>query len=257
MGLTRVLSGLLLALPLAAAASESVKLDRMPADVNPNDVASLQRGAQLYVNYCLGCHSANYMRYNRLTDLGLTETQIRDNLIFTGAKVGELMKIAMDPKDSKEWFGAPPPDLTVIARSRASGDGSGADWLYTYLRSFYRDTSRPTGWNNVIFPNVGMPHMLWQLQGQQALKTETVAIPRGNKGELEKHEVRKLVLEQPGSMKPAEYDRLVADLVNYLVYMGEPSRHFRTQLGIWALFFLGILLVFAYLLKKEFWKDVH
>ena len=246
-----------LALPLVAAASESVKLDRMPADVNPNDPVSLQRGAQAYVNYCLGCHSANYMRYNRLTDLGLSESQIRDNLIFTGAKVGELMKIAMDPRDSKEWFGAPPPDLTVIARSRSSGDGSGADWLFTYLRSFYRDPARPTGWNNTIFPNVGMPHMLWQLQGQQVLKTEVVAIPRGAKGEVEKHEVQKLVLGTPGSMKPAEYDRLVADLVNFLVYMGEPARHFRTQLGIWTLLILGVLLVFAYLLKKEFWKDVH
>jgi ubiquinol-cytochrome c reductase cytochrome c1 subunit len=255
--MARMLLGLMLAVPLAAAASESVKLDRMPVDVNPNDPVSLQRGAQVYVNYCLGCHSANYMRYNRMTDLGLTETQIRDNLILTGAKAGELMKNAMDPRDSKEWFGAPPPDLTVIARSRASGDGSGADWLYTYLRSFYRDSSRPTGWNNAIFPNVGMPHMLWQLQGQQVLKTETVAIPRGSKGEVEKHEVMKLVLVEPGSMKPAEYDRLVADLVNFLVYMGEPARHFRTQLGIWALFILGILFVFAYLLKKEFWKDVH
>jgi ubiquinol-cytochrome c reductase cytochrome c1 subunit len=255
--LSRMLIGVMLAAPLAAAASESVKLDRMPADVNANDPASLQRGAQAYVNYCLGCHSANYMRYNRMMDLGLAEAQIRDNFVFTGAKVGELMKIAMDPKDSKEWFGAPPPDLTVIARSRASGDGSGADWLYTYLRSFYRDSSRPSGWNNVIFPNVGMPHMLWQLQGQQVLKTETVAIPRGSKGEVEQHEVQKLVLDRPGSMKPAEYDRLVADLVNFLVYMGEPARHFRTQLGIWALFVLGILFVFAYLLKKEFWKDVH
>jgi ubiquinol-cytochrome c reductase cytochrome c1 subunit len=257
MMLARLLIGLMLAVPLAAAASESVKLDRMPVDVNPNDPASLQRGAQVYVNYCLGCHSANYMRYNRLMDLGLTEQQIRDNLILTGAKVGELMKIGMDPKDAKEWFGAPPPDLTVIARSRASGDGSGADWLYTYLRSFYRDSTRPTGWNNTIFPNVGMPHMLWQLQGQQVLKTETVAIPRGSKGEVEKHEVQKLVIGEAGSMKPAEYDRLVADLVNFLVYMGEPARNFRTQLGIWTLFVLGILLVFAYLLKKEFWKDVH
>lgn len=257
MTLARMLIGVMLAVPLAAAASESVKLDRVPADVNPNDPASLQRGAQVYVNYCLGCHSAGYMRYNRMTDLGLTETQIRDNLVFTGAKVGELMKTAMDPKDSREWFGAPPPDLSVIARSRSSGDGSGADWLYTYLRSFYRDPSRPTGWNNTIFPNVGMPHMLWQLQGQQVLKTETVAIPRGSKGEVEKLEIQKLVLDQPGSMKPAEYDRLVADLVNFLVYMGEPARHFRAQLGIWTLFILGVLFVFAFLLKKEYWKDVH
>jgi ubiquinol-cytochrome c reductase cytochrome c1 subunit len=257
MMLRRTLAWMLLAAPLAAAASESVKLDRLPADVNPHDMASLQRGAQVYVNYCLGCHSAAYMRYNRLQDLGLTEQQIKDNLIFTGAKVGELLKIAMDPRESREWFGTPPPDLTVIARSRSSGDGSGADWLYSYLRGFYRDPSRPTGWNNTVFQNVGMPHVLWQLQGQQVLATEVQSIPRGSKGEAEKHKVQKLVLEKPGSMKPGEYDRMVGDLVNFLVYVGEPSRQSRVELGIYVLIFLGVLLVFAYLLKKEFWKDVH
>jgi ubiquinol-cytochrome c reductase cytochrome c1 subunit len=255
--LARTLAWMLLAAPLAVAASESIKLDRLPADVSPNDPVSLQRGAQVYVNYCLGCHSAAYMRYNRLQDLGLTEQQIRDNLIFTGAKVGELMKIAMDPKDSKEWFGTPPPDLTVIARSRSSSAGSGADWLYSYLRGFYRDPARPSGWNNTVFPNVAMPHVLWQLQGEQVLKTEVQSIPRGSKGEVEKYEVQKLVLEKPGSMSAAEYDRLVADLVNFLVYMGEPSRKFRVGLGIYVLMFLGVMFVFAYLLKKEYWKDVH
>ncbi len=257
MMLARTLAWMLLAAPLAAAASESVKLDRLPADVNPQDPVSLQRGAQVYVNYCLGCHSAAYMRYNRLQDLGLTEQQIRDNLIFTGAKVGELMKIAMDPKDSKEWFGTPPPDLTVIARSRSSSAGSGADWLYSYLRGFYRDPSRPTGWNNTVYPNVGMPHVLWQLQGEQVLATEMQSMPRGSKGEVEKHEVQKLVLEKPGAMKPAEYDRMVGDLVNFLGYVGEPFRQSRVELGIYVLTFLGVLFVFAYLLKKEYWKDVH
>jgi ubiquinol-cytochrome c reductase cytochrome c1 subunit len=257
MMLSRTLAWMLLAVPLAAAAAESVKLDRLPADVNPHDSLSLQRGAQVYVNYCLGCHSAAYMRYNRLQDLGLTEQQIRDNLIFTGAKVGELMKIAMDPRDSKEWFGTPPPDLTVIARARSSSAGSGADWLYSYLRGFYRDSSRPTGWNNTVYPNVGMPHALWQLQGEQVLATEVQSIPRGSKGEMEKREVQKLVLEKPGSMKPAEYDRMVGDLVNFLVYVGEPSRRSRVELGIYVLMFLGVLFVFAYLLKKEYWKDVH
>jgi ubiquinol-cytochrome c reductase cytochrome c1 subunit len=255
--LARTLAWMLLAAPLAAAASESVKLDRLPADVNPHDPVSLQRGVQVYVNYCLGCHSAAYMRYNRLQDLGLTEQQIRDNLIFTGAKVGELMKIAMDPRDSREWFGTPPPDLTVIARSRSSSAGSGADWLYSYLRGFYRDPSRPTGWNNTVYPNVGMTHVLWQLQGEQVLTTEVQSIPRGSKGEVEKHEVQKLVLEKPGAMKPAEYDRMVGDLVNFLVYMGEPFRQSRVELGIYVLMFLGVLFVFAYLLKKEYWKDVH
>jgi ubiquinol-cytochrome c reductase cytochrome c1 subunit len=251
---------LALAAPLAVMASEGhVKLDRIPADVSPTDPVSLQRGAHAYVNYCLGCHSASYMRYNRLMDLGITEQQIRDNLIFTGAKVGELMKIAMDPKDSREWFGAPPPDLTVIARSRSSGAGSGADWLYTYLRGFYRDPSRPTGWNNTVFPNVGMPHVLYQLQGEQALTTEVQLLPRGSgkKEDALKVEVQKLVLEKAGTMTPVEYDRLVADLVNFLVYLSEPVKHYRQQLGIYVLLFLGVLFVLAYALKKEFWKDVH
>ena len=255
--LARALAWMLLAAPLAAAASESVKLDRLPADVGPHDPVSLQRGAQVYVNYCLGCHSAAHMRYNRLQDLGLTEQQIRDNLIFTGAKVGELMKIAMDPRDSKEWFGTPPPDLTVIARSRSSSAGSGADWLYSYLRGFYRDPSRPTGWNNTVFPNVAMPHVLYLLQGEQVLTTEVQSIPRGSKGEVEKHEVQKLLREKPGAMKPAEYDRMVGDLVNFLVYIGEPSRQSRVEIGIYVLIFLGVLFVLAYLLKKEYWKDVH
>jgi ubiquinol-cytochrome c reductase cytochrome c1 subunit len=257
MTLARTLACLLLAAPLAAVASESVKLDRLPANVSPYDAISLQRGAQVYVNYCLGCHSAAYMRYNRLQDLGLTEQQITDNLILNGAKVGDLMKIAMDPKESREWFGTPPPDLTVIARSRASGAGSGADWLYSYLRGFYRDPSRPSGWNNTVFPNVAMPHVLWQLQGEQVLKTEVRSIPRGSKGEVEKHEVQRLVLEKPGSMSAVEYDRRVADLVNFLVYVGEPSRQSRIELGIYVLMFLGVMFVFAYLLKKEYWKDVH
>jgi len=255
--LARMLAGALVCVPLAAAAAEGVKLDRLPADISPNDPVSLQRGAQVFVNYCLGCHSAAYMRYNRLQDLGLTEQEIRDNLIFTGAKVGELMKIAMDPKDSKEWFGTPPPDLTVIARSRSSAAGSGGDWLYSYLRGFYRDSARPSGWNNTVYPNVAMPHVLWQLQGEQVLRTETQAIPRGSKGEVERFEVQKLVLERPGAMKPADYDRMVADLVNFLAYVAEPSRQARIDLGIYVLLFLGVLFVLAYLLKKEYWKDVH
>jgi len=260
MRLARTLAWMLLAAPLAAMASEAgMKLDRMPADVNPNDPVSLQRGAQVYVNYCMGCHSASYMRYNRLADLGLTDQQIRDNLIFTGAKVGELMTIGMAAKDAKEWFGAPPPDLSVIARSRSSSAGSGADWLYTYLRGFYRDPSRPTGWNNTVFPNVGMPHVLYQLQGEQVLKTEVLLQPRGSgkKEDALKIEAQKLVLEKPGTMAPVEYDRLAADLVNFLVYLSEPVKHFRQQLGIYVLMFLGVLFVLAYALKKEFWKDVH
>lgn len=247
----------LLAAPLAAVAAEGARLDRLPADVDPNDQASLQRGAQVYVNYCIGCHSAGYMRYNRLQDLGLTEQQIRDNLIFNGAKVGELMKTAMDPRESKEWFGAAPPDLSVIARSRSSHAGSGADWLYSYLRGFYRDPARPTGWNNTIFPNVGMPHVLWQLQGEQALKTEVRTIPLGTKGDVIKFEEQKLVIAKAGTMRPADYDRMVADLVNFLSYVGEPVRQWRTDLGIWVLVVLGVFVALSYLIKKEYWKDVH
>ncbi len=240
---------LLLIMSGAHAAGVEVKLDRAPVD--ERNLISLQRGAQVFVNYCLNCHSANYMRYNRLQDLGLTEQQIRDNLIFTDAKIGDLMKIAMDPKDSKSWFGTSPPDLTVIARSRASHAGSGADWLYTYLRSFYRDGSRPSGWNNVVYPNVGMPHVLWELQGEQVMKDTKVQGPGFVKTE------KKLTLSKPGAMTAIEYDQLVADLVNYMTYMAEPARHSRKTLGIYVLLFLGLMFVLAYLLKKEFWKDVH
>jgi ubiquinol-cytochrome c reductase cytochrome c1 subunit len=257
MMLARTMLVLALAAPFAAVAAEGAKLDRLPADVNPNDPISLQRGAQVYVNYCMGCHSLGYMRYGGLQEFGLSERQIRDNLIFTGAKVGELMKIGMDPRDSKEWFGVPPPDLSIIARSRSSHAGSGADWLYSYLRGFYRDPSRPSGWNNTVYPNVGMPHVLWQLQGEQALETQVRSIPIGNKGEVRKYEEPKLVLVRPGAMRPAVYDRMVADLVNFLVYVGEPVRQLRVDLGIWVLIVLAALVAMSYLIKKEYWKDVH
>ncbi len=247
----RILLFVLLFGPLLAAGME-IKLDRVPADVRPRDPVSLQRGAQVFVNYCLGCHSAGYMRYERLQDLGLSEQQIRDNLIFPEARIGDLMRSAMNSRDAREWFGIAPPDLTVIARSRSSAAGSGADWLYTYLRGFYRDPSRPSGWNNTVFPNVAMPHVLWQLQGEQVLKEEERTLPGGKKEKMQK-----LELEKPGTMTPLEYDRLVADLVNFLAYMGEPARQSRIQLGIYVLIFLGVLLVLAYALKKEYWKDVH
>ena len=225
------------------AAGAETALDR--ANIDVRDVVSIQRGARTFVNYCLNCHSAAYMRYNRLTDLGLTEQQIKDNLIFTGAKVGDTMTVARRDADAKEWFGVVPPDLSVIARAR------GADWLYTYFRSFYRDAARPNGWNNVLFPNVSMPHVLWQLQGMQRLETTTTEHGGHNT------EMRKLVLEAPGTLSPPEYDRLVRDLVNYLVFMGEPGRAQRSRIGIVVLFYLGLLFVLAWLLKREYWKDVH
>jgi ubiquinol-cytochrome c reductase cytochrome c1 subunit len=234
--------------PTLAFANVEVPLDKAPID--SGDMASLQNGAKLFVNHCLNCHAASHMRYNRLTDLGLTEQQIKDNLMFTTEKIGDHMKVAMTSKDAAKWFGAQPPDLSVIARSR------GADWLYTYLRTFYRDDTRATGWNNVAFPNVGMPHVLAELQGELVMEEHKKA--EGEAGAHgDSHEPPKLVLAQAGSMTLKQYDAAIADLVNYLVYMGEPARNSRVQIGMMTLLFLGVLLVFAYVLKKEYWKDVH
>lgn len=225
---------------LAFAAGPAVPLDQAPD--RSRDHAALQEGAKVFVNYCLNCHSASYFRYNRLTDIGLTEQQIRDNLLFTSDRVGDLMTIAMRREDGKLWFGVPPSDLTVIARARSSllEGTTGADWLYTFLRGFYRDDSRPSGWNNTVFPNVGMPHVLWELQGEQVMG------PDG-----------RLSLAKSGSMNPQEYDKMVANLVGFMTHMAEPKANFRKQLGIAVLIFLGILFVFAYALKREYWKDVH
>jgi len=240
----KLLAALLFAPLLALAASEGYKLDAAPVDVA--NTPSLQRGAQVFVNYCLNCHSANYMRYNRLQDLGLTDEQIKSNLMFAAEKVGETMGVAMRPKDAAGWFGAAPPDLTVIARSR------GADWLYTYLRTFYRDADRPSGWNNLVFPSVGMPHVLYQLQGMQSLKVDHVTDARGHHSEH-----KTLVLDQPGQLDKLQYDQLVGDLVNYLVYMGEPSGAKRVQIGIYVILFLLVLILVTWLLKRAYWKDVH
>ncbi|HWT28831.1 MAG TPA: cytochrome c1 [Methylophilaceae bacterium] len=236
---------LLVFLPVMAFASEeTVHLDHAPID--PDNQASLQRGARTFVNYCLSCHSAAYMRYNRLRDIGLSEAQIKDNLLFAGEKVGETMKVAMPRVNAKAWFGAAPPDLSVEARART------ADWLYSYLRGFYRDDTRPTGWNNVVFDKVAMPHVLWQLQGQQILKTEELTDADGHVTHM-----HKLVLDKPGLMSTAEYDQTIADLVNYLVYMSEPGKPLRMELGLVVLLFLSLLFVVAFYLKKEFWKDIH
>ncbi len=230
---------LALLLPTLAAANEGPKLDHAPID--PANQASLQRGARTFVNYCLSCHSAAYMRYNRLADIGLSDAQIKANLMFAGEKVGDPMTITMNKKEAKAWFGATPPDLSVQARAYANG----ADWLYTYLRGFYRDNTRPTGWNNTVYDKVAMPHALWQLQGQQSLKVD------------EKTETHTLVLDKPGTMSPAEYDATVADLVNYLVFMAEPAKSKRLQLGLIVLLFLSLMFVVTYYLKKEYWKDIH
>jgi len=228
----------------AIAAESGYRLDTSPH--NPSDLVSLQSGARTFVNYCLNCHGAQYMRYNRMQDLGLTEAQIRDSLMFSGDKVGETMKVAMSVKDGKAWFGVPPPDLSVIARSR------GADWLYTYLRTFYRDPKAASGWNNAVFPNVGMPHALWTLQGERGLD-----MVKGK--DLAGHETVEYKWTQisPGRMSTVEYDTAARDLVNFLVYIGEPAAQTRKRVGVWVLFVIGILFCFAYALKKEYWKDVH
>ncbi len=231
---------------LAFASGAEVHLDKAPNVQGDN--AALQNGARLFVNYCQSCHGASFIRYEKLMELGLSEQQIKDNLMFTGDKIGDTMKIAMRPDEAKKWFGATPPDLTLIARARASSDGSGADWLYTYLRSFYKDDARPTGWNNVVFANVGMPNVLWQLQGVQAL--ETVKEENGK-------EHHKLVLVEPGQLTPEQFDKQVADLVGFLVWMGEPGAGHRKAVGVGVLIFLAVLFVAAYALKKNYWKDIH
>ena len=238
----KIMKKLLLALlfvPLAVfAAGAPVHLDRAP-DLQ-GDKAALQNGARLFVNYCLSCHGMSFVRYRRLTELGISEQQVKDNLMFTADKIGEPMRVAARPAEQKEWFGVMPPDLSLVARARASEAGSGADWLYTYLRSFYRDEQRPTGWNNTLFPNVGMPHVLWELQGEQTLSADGHA----------------LELKHPGQLSPAEYDKQVADLVAFMVWASEPGAAFRRQVGVGVLAFLIVLFALSYALKKAYWKDV-
>jgi ubiquinol-cytochrome c reductase cytochrome c1 subunit len=223
-------------LPLIAFANEAAISVTAPIDAT--DYASLQRGARTFVNSCLNCHSANYMRYNRLKDIGLTEQQIKDNLLFASEKVGDTMKVAMNPKDAKKWFGVAPPDLSVEVRAR------GADWVYAYLRGFYRDETSPTGWGNCVFDpatcKAAMPHVLYELQGEQVLN----------------HETHQLELVKPGRLSPSEYNAFVGDLTNYMAYMAEPAKQQRKHIGLWALLFLGVLLVLAIKLKKEYWKDI-
>lgn len=240
------LIALLLLVPaLGWAAGPAVPLDRAP--VNLLDKASLQRGAQIFVNHCLNCHAAAAMRYGRLTDLGLTEAQIRENLLFTTDKVGDTMSTAQNTAIAKASFGVVPPDLSVIARSR------NADWLYTYMRSFYRDPQTASGWNNALFPNVAMPHVLWEYQGDQVMQVTERTDARSGAT----RQSRKLVLERPGTLDALQYDRYTADLVNFLVYMSEPAQVDRKRWGILVLFFLAGFFVLALLLKKEYWKDVR
>lgn len=219
-------------LPMIAFANTAAVTESAPID--PSDQASLQRGARTFINSCLNCHSANYMRYNRLVDIGLTEKEIKENLLFAGDKVGDPMRIAMDPQDAKKWFGVTPPDLSVEVRAR------GIDWLYAYMRGFYKDETTPSGWNNIVFDKVAMPHVFYQQQGEQILN----------------HETHELELVKPGRLNPAEYDAFVADLTNYMAFMAEPAKQQRKSLGIWVLLFLGVLLVLTKKIKAAYWKDI-
>ena len=239
------------------------------------DAPSLQRGVKYYVNYCLGCHSLKFQRYERTaTDLGVPEELFMDNLIFTGQKIGGLMATSMPLEEAKAWFGAPPPDLTMVARVR------GVDWLYNYLTTFYVDEDRPFGVNNKVFPNVGMPNVLMELQGQQmesACGLEPANLLDGEKSVLDafealtgddaqkrENEIRSrtrcddlVVKAGTGRLSEEEFDQAVYDIVNFLYYVGEPTRLEREHLGIYVLLFLGVLFVFAYLLNREYWKDIH
>ena len=242
----RIIFAVLALLPgLVLAAGGGFPLDKAEYDLS--DKASLQRGAATFMNYCAGCHSTQYQRYNRVAaDIGKPEELMRENLIFTGAKIGDLMKSAMSEKDAARWFGAPPPDLTLVARVR------GADWIYTYLRSFYVDETRPFGVNNAVFPSVGMPHVLEPLQGTPRAEFETHTLDG-----VEMQQVVSIKSDGNGEMNNEEYDQTVLDLVNFLVYSAEPVQQERERMGFWVLGFIAIFFIFTVLLKKEFWRDVH
>lgn len=251
--------GLLLAPALASASGGSAMES---AQIDLGDKASLQRGAGLYMSYCSACHSLGYQRYSRMAeDLGLSAEQVERNLIFNGAKIGETMNTGMDAGDAQAWFGKAPPDLSVIARAKAQGP----DWTYNYLKSFYVDESRPSGWNNTVFPGASMPHVLWELQGSQHAVTE----PRhkDEKGEL--HPCAKgeyngqcitgfsIPEHQKGRLDAEQYDRAARDLSAFLAYVGEPGAQAREAIGVWVVLFLAFFTFLAYLLKLEFWRDVH
>ncbi len=264
----------------AFAAGAALHLDAWPRE-RASDVAALQHGAALFANYCLGCHSANLMRWNRLHDIGLDDKQIKDFLISGNQKVGDMMGIAMAPKDAKAWFGKVPPDLSVIARARTSFDYLGTDYLYTLLRGYYRDASSPTGWNNVVYPNIGMPHILWQRQGAREVTITRVFHEEDGKGsskyvrevaiydahgaanvtktDVAGHpdEITESTFKPLDAKAAVQYDSDVADLVAYLAYMTEPVKTSRVRIGVWVLLFLGLFTVVAWRLNAAYWKDIH
>ncbi|HLS50620.1 MAG TPA: cytochrome c1 [Burkholderiaceae bacterium] len=265
---------------VSAGADEAAKVT--PAPDRINNLPALQNGAKLFVNYCLSCHSAKSLRYNKLQELGITEDDIKKNLLFTTDKIGDLMEIALTPEDAKNWFGTTPPDLSVIARAKSTTMGpSGVDYIYSFLRAYYRDNQRKTGWNNAVFPNTAMPHVLWQLQGPveytevktqpisnddgqtewvrtkttwdyngfSETSTETLANYRGS-AKVEN------IFKPADAEKAAAFDNDVADLANFLGWMAEPNQLFRKKLGVWVLIFLGIFFVAAWRLNAAYWKHV-
>lgn len=238
---------LVLAAPAAALASEAGQTIQ-PAHNDVSNVASLQRGARNFVNYCLGCHSARYVRYSRLAeDLGLSEAQVIENLMFTGERPHDTMRISMRPDDAARWFGVAPPDLSLIARSR------GTDYIYSYLKSFYLDPQRPTGMNNLVLPGTAMPHVLWEQQGVQAAVYDGRSDAQNN---VVHKRFKEFQLVRPGARTPEEFDGFVRDIVNFLDYIGEPMQLQRRNIGLRVLAFLLVFFLFAYFLKKEYWKDV-
>ena len=253
MKLMKKLLSVLALLPLLSQASEGgFPLDHAPD--RSRQLPALQNGARLFVNYCLNCHAASLVRYNRLRDIGLSEQQIRENLLFTSDKVGDLMKTAMNEKDAKAWFGAVPPDLSVLVRAKSSSEGSGADYVYTYLRTYYQDDSRATGWNNLVYPNVGMPHVLWELQGVRKAKFVE---------EKDPHEAGKTVhrfagFQQvtPGKLSQYEFDSQIGDLVAFMDWMSEPVKSKRQAIGFWVLLLLALLVLLTWRLNASFWREV-
>ncbi|OGI69117.1 MAG: hypothetical protein A2W18_06145 [Candidatus Muproteobacteria bacterium RBG_16_60_9] len=250
-------------LPLGTWASDEGKscgdIECDPVKIDLSDQPSLQRGARIFVNYCLSCHSAAYMRYNRMgADLGISEELVKENLLFAADKVGDLMKAVIRKEDAAVWFGTAPPDLTLVARWR------NPSWVYTYLRGFYRDEKAPSGWNNIVFRNVAMPHALYEWQGEQRPVFRTVEAKERiqQNGKMvekvfERREFERFDLAKPGSKTPKQFNQDMRDLTNFLVYLGEPAKLVRYRIGIYVLIFLAVFSVFAYLLKKEYWKDLH
>ena len=231
-------------LSFSALAATAGPLQQAGTDLG--DQGSLQRGAKLYMNYCSACHSLKYLRYSRIADdLGLTEEEVMANLNFTGAKFGEPILTAMPAEGAAGWFGIVPPDLSVTSRVR------GGDWIYSYLKSFYIDESRPLGWNNTVFPNASMPNVLWEMQGIQR------PIHGDRDAATGEPTIAGLEVSTPGSQDGVAFDQTVRDITAFLEYAGEPAALKRQSIGVWVMLFLALLTFLAWLLKKEYWRDVH